>query len=351
MEEQESTKMQETPKKEMRGIIGIANLGNTCYMNSAIQALRHCPEWTIYCKQDGKLHENIRDKESKPGKITIAYQDLIQSIWGGTGPAFVKPMGFYDNLRQVVEGTIYEDFVRRTPQDAHEFLTWILDQMYMATQREVKIVIQNPSGIAPLPLKALEGWKNAFEKHYSPLTDLIFGMLHIQYKCGGCNTVHSRFETFNTLKVKPLNGKTLNETIEAEFSEEAIEGYDCDACKQKTTTKKTASIWRLPRVLIVTLKRFTPFGMRDNSLLNYDGSNVQFTDMFSKESNEESKNKTYQLFATIEHHGNHQGGHYTSQCFNPVWKRWSLYDDDNVYDVEKPKIGTSTYIMLFRYTD
>jgi hypothetical protein len=28
-------------------------------MNSALQAYRHCPEWTILCKKDGKLEENI----------------------------------------------------------------------------------------------------------------------------------------------------------------------------------------------------------------------------------------------------------------------------------------------------
>jgi hypothetical protein len=42
------------------------------------------------------------------------------------------------------------------------------------------------------------------------------------------------------------------------------------------------------------------------------------------------------------------GGHYTAQCFSPVWKKWHLYDDENVYAIEKPRFGVETYMMMFR---
>jgi ubiquitin C-terminal hydrolase len=337
----------------MRGIIGLANLGNTCYMNSAIQAFRHCPEWTLFCKKGGPLDEKIKDKESNPAKVALAYQDLIQSIWAGSGPAYVKPLGFYEQLKQVVKGTLYEDFIRRTPQDAHEFLVWLLDQIYMSTQREVNIQIQNSESLPNMTLQAITGWKNAFEKQYSPLTDLIFGMMRIQYNCGGCNAVHNRWETFNSLKVSLANDQNggplpLMDCIKKELEDEYIDGYDCDSCKNKTRTRKVQTIWKLPRVLILTLKRFTPMGTRDNSNLNYNGENLEFQNVFSEESVEESKQKSYRLFATIDHHGHHMGGHYTSQCLSPVWKNWHRYDDEAAFKLDKPHFGPETYILMFR---
>jgi ubiquitin C-terminal hydrolase len=348
-----STSDDQPQPQNTRGIIGLANLGNTCYMNSAIQAFRHCPEWTVFCKKGGELETRIRDKTTDPGKIALAYQDLCIALWAGSGPAYVKPMGFYDQLRSVVKGGIYEDFIRKTPQDAHEFLVWLLDQMYMATQREVDIQVRLPPSIDPMIVEAVKGWKSAFEKQYSPLTDLIFGLMRVQYTCGGCNTVHTRWETFNTFKVSLTRyesgvPKSLLECMQDELQEEDIDGYACDACKEKTSTKKKQTIWRLPRVFLVTLKRFTPFGSRDNTPLMYDGSSLCLDKLFSKESQEVTRAKQYSVFATIDHHGHHGGGHYTSQCFNPVWKSWHLYDDETVHAIQKPQFGPQTYMLMFR---
>jgi len=338
--------------KRMRGILGLANLGNTCYMNATIQALRHCPEWTLYCTQN-RVQEHITDPKKSCSVMTLAYQDLLKSIWGGTGPGYVRPLDFYSKLSDSVRGTIYDDFMRRTPQDAHEFLVWLLDQMYMGTQKEVNIAVRNEASLAPMTLQAVKGWKAAFEKQYSPLTDLVFGMYRIQYECKGCAAVHTRWETFNTLKVSLAQKEdgspmTLEEMIEHEFRDEEIEGYHCDACKEKPTAIRRVTIWRLPKILIVTLKRFTPMGTRDNRPLNYDGHALTLGSSFAPESHEQSKTHSYKLFSTVDHHGHHMGGHYPAQTYNPVWKVWHLYDDETAHSIEKPRFGPSTYIMMFR---
>ena len=338
--------------QEKRGVLGLANLGNTCFMNAALQALRHCPEWTIFCTKD-KIQEHITDPTKPCSIMLIAYQDLLKSMWGTSGPGYVKPYDFYDKLRKVVKGTIYDTFTERTPQDAHEFLCWILDQMYMATQKPVDITIRNEEALHPMILAGVKGWKSSFEKQYSPLTDLVFGMYRIQYKCTGCNAIHNRWETFNTLKVSIKhdssgNSYPLDKLLEIEFAEEDIDGYECDACKQKTLTKKTVSIWRLPKLLIVTLKRFTPMGTRDNSQFTYDGEPVSFNSVFSPESKEETKFKSYKIFGTVDHHGNHMGGHYTAQTLNPISKNWHVYDDESAHEIKGPEFGVYTYMMLFR---
>jgi len=338
---------------QQRGIVGLANLGNTCFINAGIQAFRHCPEWTLFCKKNGDIEKYIKDDTTRSAKVVYAYQDLIYSLWAGSGPAYVRPIGFYDQLKVLVKGTLYESFTQRTPQDAHEFLVWLLDQMYMGTQKEVDILLPEASSCSAMAFQANKAWKTSFEKQYSPLTDLLFGLFRIQYTCGGCKTIHTRWETFNVLKVslkKGSDGKplSLEDCIRHEYHDEVIDGYACDACKEKHTTTKRTTIWRLPKVLLVTLSRFTPMGTRDNTPLVYDGHPLVLDSVFSTESTEPTRIKQYTLFATVDHHGHHMGGHYTAQCFSPVWKSWHLYDDEAVHEIAGPRFGTETYIMMFR---
>jgi ubiquitin C-terminal hydrolase len=346
--------MEENQKRDKKGVVGIANVGNTCYANSAIQLLRHCPEWSSFCLQ-GLAEKEIQDLSGNPAKVMNGYLDILKPLWSGSHPAFIRPGGFWQMMEQVVRGTIYEEFLHRIPHDAHEFMTWMLDQQYMATQKERHFTITEPKNTNDsnemMAREAVKAWIDSFKKTYSPLTDLCFGLMRVTTTCQGCGNESRTWETFNMLKIQPGGpgeDNTLQGMLNREMQNERIDDYSCEKCKERCPVERSHRIWRLPRNLFVVLRRFNSNGTKNQVPLEYDGSVVEFGGAFAVESPEISKAFKFEFFGAVDHHGHHMGGHYTCQARSPVSGKWWLYDDESTYMLEEPKFGSSTYILGFK---
>ena len=339
-----------------KGIVGLRNLGNTCYANSAIQALRQITEMTYLCLHEGSDLKKKHNNHS--GNLFEAYRDLIKTMWSAHQPAFISPDAFWRDMLTAADKTGYDQFRSRQPQDAHEFLMFLLDQMFEGTKEEVNFIIQRP---VPQNKKekriqsALEAWKANFEKQYTPIVDIWFGLLEYKTECQTCKNCTFRYETFNSLKItvphRLEEGKkppTIQEMLREEWQPETIEGYDCETCKEKTSVKRTVSIWRLPRCLIVVLKRFLSDGRKVNTNWTFQGDPLDLSEFFSDASPERSREFQFRMQSIVDHHGSARGGHYTAQGLSPLDSKWYIYDDESSSNIEKPYIGQSNYICIFR---
>jgi ubiquitin C-terminal hydrolase len=342
----------ESPQFNMseKGVVGLTNIGNTCYGNSVLQALRHQVDFTIFLLQ-GQHQELLKQKPaSEKSRLLEAYADLLRGLWSSEkGDVNTKPFWGAMIPAAIKEG--FEQFRIPVPHDAHEFLCFLLDQFHEALSEEVNMTIKSTSSDTDIR-GALEFWKTSFQKSYSPLVELVFGIQRKCVKCEECQNESISWETMNMTKVcvpKDTSGGEVNllDLMIEEGKGETLDEYQCDKCTKRVKATVTRSYWRLGNWVIVVLKRNENSGRRINTRVEIPAK-TSFGRVFHPSSGEPSARDEYELFATIHHHGSAGGGHYTAHAKHPVTGRWAHYDDESARQVDAPFLDASTYITMYR---
>lgn len=330
-----------------KGVCGLTNIGNTCYGNATLQALRHQVDLTIYILQDQHTQLLKKKPESEKTQLVEAYGQLVKTMWTGNG----RLARTNDLWKKMIPAAVKEGFGQfraPIPHDSHEFLMFMLDQIHEALAEEVTMTIK-PSVRKPDVMHALEYWKSTFEKKYSPMVELLFLMRRKSVICNGCKNESVTWEhrTVNEICVKKGIAVDLIDLMIDDCKGEDIDEYECLKCptRQKATVSHT--YWRLGNWVIVTLKRNENSGQRINTHVNVP-KRLNFAKVFHAGSEESSARCDYELFSTIEHHGTNRGGHYTAHAKHPVTGKWVFYDDENSTAVDDVRINPSTYTVMYR---
>ena len=334
-------------------------MGATCYANAVIQCFRHCPKipWMFESSRMKQLFKDAANASAErllQQGLCESFADIIQLLQSCKRGQSVRPADFWTKFRKGVENTGFEQLAMKMPHDSHEFYLCLLDMVHESMSQQVEMKILRPEAKTDEErrcIQALEAWRSEFEKKYSPIVDLFYGLTHITVECSGCKTKTHRWETFTTLKATMVDGAgtaSLGEMLREEFKPETIPGYDCDKCRPtRHDAVKTTAIWRLPLYLVLVLRRFTMTGGKIGRPVEEIKGTVNFQEFFSKESPEYEGSLGYTLNAIVDHHGPAGGGHYTAQTRTPETNNWVLYDDENTHPLEKPMFGGSTYMLWF----
>lgn len=87
--------------KRQKSLVGLDNIGNTCYINSAIQCLNHCEELTNYFLTGVWRNEvNAVNPLGTEGELLVEYVALIKKLWSSRTNSSIYPADFKERLEK-----------------------------------------------------------------------------------------------------------------------------------------------------------------------------------------------------------------------------------------------------------
>ncbi|CEI91625.1 Putative Ubiquitin carboxyl-terminal hydrolase [Rhizopus microsporus] len=194
--------------KFTRGVCGLQNLGNTCFMNSALQCLSNTPELTKWFLADNYKNELNRDNPlGMKGQVAEAYGELIEKLWSGHSHSFA-PRDFKYTI-----GKFNSSFYGYQQHDTQELLAFLLDGLHEDLNRIIKkpyIELPDFDGMKDEEI-AKKSWDYHRARNDSVIVDLFQGQFKSKLVCAECKNVSVTFDPFMYLSL-PLPIKKKSKT-------------------------------------------------------------------------------------------------------------------------------------------
>lgn len=193
-------KLMKTPMTEVfqngraHGLVGLYNLGNTCYMNSALQCLSNTEDLTKYFLLNLYSQEiNLDNRLGSKGTLTEAFHELLYYLWNSNQKA-VSPKKFRYIFAKKVK-----QFYTSEQQDSHEMLSLFLDNLHEDLNRisnkpylELKERQENETDAI-----ASERWWTCHKKREdSIIVDLFHGQFKSTIDCPVCLRKNITYDPF-----------------------------------------------------------------------------------------------------------------------------------------------------------
>ena len=213
------TKEDESGEETGDGIVGLFNMGNTCYLNSSIQCLSHTPIFRDYFTSKCYLNDiNTTNPLGHEGRLAQVYAILINNIWkrfnqqvlpkqkrvtapGSYAPVnapALTPKTFKESL-----GKFNEHFAGNEQHDAQELLAFLLGGLSEDLNRiQNKPYIEAPdSDGRPDSELADIWWSNHLKREMSIVVAMFTGQYKSLLRCKTCKYESARFEPFSVLQL------------------------------------------------------------------------------------------------------------------------------------------------------
>jgi ubiquitin C-terminal hydrolase len=375
------------PPMERHVATGVANLGNTCYMNAVLQALAHCQELnmamdvaphsaTCPIAQSrknraspspplGGTRKSTRNGKKSPSPSASSYCALcefealhqqVHSMKEAVAPsAFVH--GFIDHVAPWFKLGVQED--------SHEFLRLLIDAMQKCCIH-ARSSLQSQDDEYPF--------------------QLFRGTVESKVQCESCHACSSTIDPIEDIGLDVSSHKggggalaDVSSAFTKFKAQEVLEGYKCEKCGKTGKATKQTRLASIPPILTLHLKRFrygtssaeegsarrrseisqllardvaaSKTGKSGSAKIEGHVKFEQFFDLmpFLTESlKEHHKTMFCRLFAVIVHAGaNSHSGHYIAYVQSLSKKEWWKMDDARISRVTEGEVMNAEAYMLF----
>lgn len=310
----------------VNGLTGIANVGNTCYLNSVIQILSHTPT----------LHEilnvSFKNEYTKETIFREEWCDLRNILWCDR-PGIVVPNRFIAHLHHISQhrsNTLFSGFQQN---DVHEFLIFILETFHLSLSRKINHNISNENDTI---------YKN-YKDSYSDIISLFYGV-NVSYIRDMKGSILSKVsEPFSTISIPVgTNPANIYAAIGTYCTPTTLSGdnsYLHPKTNKKVVVTKQTVIESPPTILVVHINRWDYNGGKIETMIDSDTTLDLSGTIIG--------NPIYKLYGICNHTGNQHGGHYTSNIRKG--DEWFNFNDTNITPIKTDDVVTKDAYCFFYY--
>ncbi|KAM7381919.1 hypothetical protein PAMA_012669 [Pampus argenteus] len=303
---------------------GLQNMGNTCFLNSALQCLTYTPPFANYML----TREHSKTCHEPGFCMMCTMQNHIIQVFANSGNV-IKPIGVLNELKRIAKHFRYG-----SQEDAHEFLRYTVDAMQKS---------------------CLPGTKLDRQTQATTFIHQVFGgYLRSRVKCLNCKAVSDTFDPFLDITLEIKTAPSVSKALEQFVKPEQLEGenaYKCTKCKKMVTASKRFTIHRSANVLTLSLKRFANFSGGKITKLYFGHQDVkypEYLDLRAFMSQSQGEPQVYGLFAVLVHSGfSCHAGHYF--CYIKASNgQWYQMNDSSVSVSDiRSVLNQQAYVLFY----
>ena len=355
--------------------VGLENLGNTCFMNSCIQCLKHCYQFSNYII-------NKYEPDEANSKISYHFKKLLQNLFipqkytnasdfkraiGNEIPIYQgynqeDPSHFYLHLinsinDEMISSNKLEDnnYGNNSENEKNSSSSYSSSEERGKNGNDIYEVILDKNNFNLLNEKKqipknIEEKYHYFDNNKNTIKELFNGFLvnEIEYRCHH-HIIKQSINSYIYLNLKInddfRNFQNLEECFNNYIGEVTMDGNNklfCSKCKKEVEGISRIKITTSPEILVINLKRVEGGKYLEHFVdypLNLDLSNYICGDNLIS--------KKYTLRAIIEHYGDNNGGHKVAVCKNFTNNKWYRFSDILFEEINVREIFSNRAHMFF----
>ena len=357
-------------KYKKRGISGLANLGDTCFINALLQIISHTYELNELLNDSGYKSKLNKCVDSE---LLTSWDELRLLMWSEN--CTISPGGFIHAIRKISKMKKNNMFSTISQNDMPEFLTFLFNIFHTALKRKVTMTIGGrPKNKRDKMAKmCYEMIQKEYTENYSEILNMFYGIHVSTLKRtaggGGSSNVESG-DDYLSIRPEPFMVISLPIPHQSSSSSRDISLMDCfdlncesefmegdnawfnETLGKKQNVYKQLVYWSLPEIMVIDIKRFEYNPKTDSFVKNQSNIRIPIENVnFSKYVEGYNKDSyIYDLYGICNHHGDETFGHYTS-TIKTADSKWFNFNDSNIKEISikgSEIIGNTPYCLFYR---